>query len=92
MQVCSGGQERKTVHQSPSFEIEILAVSSLRDSVYQPFLKVSGQNSLIVYIFVLCNIEQFAPDGFSLILYNVLAHSMTSRYFSSVADTLRILA
>lgn len=92
VQSRSGREPIVGIHQCPSFQVEILTVGSLSHSIYQSLLKVTCQNSLVIDVFTLGNVQQSVSDRLSVIFDDFLAHSLISRYFSRVVCTLRSFA
>ena len=90
IQCGTGGKPLIGIHQRTAFQVEVLTITGLGNTVQQTLLKVSGQDSLIKHFLLLGNIKQPCPDGFSIVLY--LTHSCSAIYCSRILLTLSLSA
>lgn len=90
VQCGAGGKPLVGIHQRTAFQVEILTITGLGNTVEQTLLKEFGQDGLIEHILLLCHIELPCPDGFSLFFdFN---HSFSAIYYSRILLTLSLSA
>ena len=90
VQCGTGGKPLVGVHQRTAFQVEVLTITCLGNTIQQTLLKVSGQDGLIEYFLLLGYIEQPCPDGFAIV-FN-LTHSFSAIYCSRILLTLSLSA
>ena len=90
VQCGTGDKSLVGIHQCTTFQVEIITIMGLGNTIQQTFLKVSSQNCLIEHFLLLSHIEQPCPDGFTIVLY--LTHSFSAIYCSRILLTLSLSA
>ena len=90
VQCGTGGKSLVGVHQRTAFQVEVITITCLGNTVQQTLLKVSGQDGLIEHFLLLGYIEQPCPDGFSIVFD--FTHSFSAIYCSRILLTLSLSA
>ena len=90
VQCGTGGKPLVGVHQRTAFQVEVITITCLGNTIQQTLLKVSGQDGLIEHFLLLGYIEQPCPDGFSIVFD--FTHSFSAIYCSRILLTLSLSA